>query len=145
MNYSKLKVKLLEPGIVALADDEARLSALKNKEIIRYIPIKKGDWKTYLRMNGLWGLLKNSTDSYAVMAYEMLIDPDPTDTEFDMTDVEVRDFIDAVMSQLVTVINGFELHHKTALIKMGEVLESWADQNGYNPLRIGYFAKARAL
>lgn len=145
MDYLPLKNKLLEPEILALADDAARQSFLIAENVIGYVPIKKGDWKTYMRMKGLWLPLKNSPTNSAKVAYDTLIDPDPTDTQFDMADITVRTFIEALMTTLVNDIPEFSSPNKDEMLAMGERATSWAKQNGYSPLRIGYFDKARAL
>lgn len=145
MDYLPLKNKLLEPEILALADDESRKSFLIAETITEYVSISKGDWKTYMRMKGLWLPLKNSPTDSAKIAYETLTDPDPTDTQFDMVDLTVRTFIEGLMTTLVNDIPEFSSVNKDEMLALGEKTTSWAKLNGYNPLRIGYFAKARAL
>lgn len=57
------------------------------------------------------------------------------------------------MAKLLSILDGlvsntdlaFTESDKDSILAMGDRETSWAKENGYNPLRIGYFDKARAL
>lgn len=143
MDHSKLKLKLETPEILALADDETRLVNLTANTVVEYIPISTNSIKTYLRMNGLWMPLKNSVADSAVTVFDALTDNDTV--QFDMTDINVRGFVEIMLTTLINDVTEITVTHKDEVLDMGERLTSWATQNGYTPLRIGYFDKARAL
>lgn len=145
MNYLKLKSKLLDADIVALVDDEVRLVELNNPVEIKQA-ISVHDVQEYLILTDDLELIEASNSAACkrtVRALEIF-------TEFNVAH-PVKGV--AIEEKLVLILDGlvedaslaFTESDKLAILALGKTNKSWAELNGYTPLRIGYFAKARAL
>ena len=140
MNYSALKIKLETAEMLELADDDVRKAALESDVVIK-ISLSSHDIKKYLMMSGVWLPIKKSTSDNAEIAIDSLTEF----TDFDVSDSAVLAVLVSVLDGLVVDVTEFTEVHKSTILSFGDSTTSWAKQNGYNPLRIGYFDKARAL
>lgn len=145
MDYSKLKAKLLEPDIMALNNDTEILDVLTLKVQVKK-PILTHDIQEYLMLTDDLELIEAGTSvacKRAARALELF-------TEFNIAHEIKGVMIEAKLNQILDDIVSdaslaFTETDKTNILSMGIEEKSWAEQNGYNPLRIGYLAKARVL
>lgn len=147
MIYLPLKSKLETAEILAIADDEARLAALTAKDILVKKPIQVRDIEEYLMITDNYEAVEASTSVAAKRAMKALALFKPT---IDITHTTLGAAREA---KLISILDGLvadpesniSATDKTAILDLGYEYKSWAELNGYNPLRIGYFAKARSL
>ena len=145
MDHSKLKAKLETPEISAFALDESKLIEL-TKPVDKKIPILVHDIQEYLMLTDDLELIESGTSiacKRAVRALELF-------TQFDIAHpikgVLIENKLNTILTDLETdEALQFSATDKQAILDMGITKSSWADDNGYKPLRIGYFDKARAL
>lgn len=142
IDYAPLKAKLATPEMTALADDDARLAALIDENIVDYIELPTATIRAYLKINGFWIEIEDSADINARVARDTL---NIETGIIDMRNPAVRTFFAQTINNLIGVITGLTATHRDAIMALGMHYTSWAAQNGYTPLRIGYFDKARAL
>ena len=145
MNYSKLQVRLLDADMLALADDVERLAELR-KPVDKKIPILTHDIQEYLMLTDDLELIESGTSTAckrAVRALELF-------TQFDIAHpvkgVLIENKLNAVLTDLIADTSlQFSEIDKQAILDMGITKSSWAEDNGYHPLRIGYFTKESVL
>lgn len=145
MKHPKLKIKLLDPEIMALANDEAILAELNTKNITIKKAISAHDIQEYLMLTDDLELIEASASPECKRAARAL----QLFTQFDIAHETKGASIEGKLSSILTdlVANdmlAFTETDKSTILAMGSDDVSWASQNGYNPLRIGYLEKARA-
>ncbi len=101
--------------------------ALTEKNIPGKQPIKALDIKRYMFVNSCWLAVKNGSSDAAQMAVDAL---DLFD-HFDIRIPERETALISVLDDLVAdaAIPAFQAQHKTGILGLGDVMESWADQN----------------
>lgn len=142
MNYLLLKQKLQSEEMLALENDSDRLDSLTSLSYVEHGSINIQELKAYLKIHSLWLPLKNSSTDSAVVAFDTISDEETREIDIS-TSIEFE-FFDKTLSQLIIDVEEITEQHKEEIIALGRKKVSWAEQNGYDPLRIGYFSKARA-
>ncbi len=101
--------------------------ALNEKNITGKQPIKALDIKRYMFVNSCWLAVKNGTSDAA----EMAVDGLDLFEHFDIRIPERESALIGVLDDLVSdaAIPEFQAQHKTGILDLGVMMESWADQN----------------
>ncbi len=144
MKHPELKLKLLEPGIMALDNDEAIISNLNAKNITVKKAISVHDIQEYLMLTDDLDLIESSESVECKRAVRALEIFNQFDIAHKTKGALIENKLTSILSDLVAnTMLSFTEDDKTAILSLGVNTVSWAEQNGYNPLRIGYLAKAR--
>jgi len=132
MRYPKLKIKLLEPAIMALSDDEAILAELNNDNITVKKTISAHDIQEYLMLTDDLELIEASDSvecKRVVRALEIF-------TEFDISHKTKGAAIEA---KLISILDSlvandmltFTAEDKVYILAICLDTISWAKQNGH--------------
>ncbi len=107
--------------------DEQIVIALNEKNLTGKQPIKSFDIKRYMFVNSCWLAVKKGSSPAAEMAMDGL----NLFEHFDIRILENELALTSVLDQLVSdqQIPEFQTQHKTGILSLGVMMESWADQN----------------
>ncbi len=123
--------------------DEDIIEVLNVKNLVGKKPIKSEDIIDYLFLFFLHTPIKRSTSEAAETARDGL----QRYEQFDILVPEKEAALIRVLDDLVAEagLPGFTAEHKTGILKLGEVMQSWADQNSERDITIQDLRRVRDL
>ena len=136
MNYQSLKTLVVGMS----GTDEVIAATINTKDIPATQNIQVADIKKYLIVTGKILSIKASTDPAALLTMEAL----NSFAEFIMSDAANVAALNAQMDGLVAA-SLLTAADKTAILALGDTLESLADQNNLGVVRAGDIQYARTL
>ncbi len=124
-NYAALQAKIAADH--AGDTHEQIVIALNEKNITGKQPIDTLEIKRYMFVSSCWVAIKKGSSDAAEMARDAL----DLFEHFDIRIPERETALISVLDDLVAdaAIPAFQAQHKTGILGLGDVMESWADQN----------------
>lgn len=138
-DYAALKAKITADHVGDT--DEQIVVALNERNITGKQPIKSFDIKRYMFLNSCWLAVKKGSSDAAETAMDGL----ELFEHFDIRLSENELALTSVLDQLVSdqQIPEFQAQHKTGILALGVMMESWADQNFQRDITIQDVKMAR--
>ncbi len=141
MDYSVLKTKI---DADHSGDSEKTIAiALNAQNLTGWKEVATGDIMKYLFVNSLWVAIKTNTS----VAARQTIDALEIFPTFDLPVTEIRDSFEGILDDLVAdaTITEFTATHKTGILALGSITQSWAQQTFDCPVSIRDIRIAKGL
>lgn len=124
-DYAALQAKIAADH--AGDTDEQIVVALNDKNIVGKQPISSFEVKRYMFLNNCWIAVKKGTSIAAETAMDGLDLFEHFDIRISENETALIDVLDDLVSD--ELIPEFQEQHKTGVLALGVMMESWADQN----------------